>query len=276
MRYVPDHDLHNHTALSPCSNDPRQTKEAILAYALTNGFRLVCVTDHAWDSKVECPCFNSWESVDFERARRVLPLPQSSQCRFLMGCEVDMNQFGTVGISREEWDRMDFVLLSTSHLNLVDFTIDPRKTGDDALSRKEYYKQRLHRLLEREDIPFYKTGLPHFTVSLVCQKDPVGYLELFGDGELKDIFTKVRRRGMGVELNFEPDRYTRGELKRILRPYGIAKECGCKFFFGGDAHVPENFVGRREAFEKIINLLQLEEKDKFPFVAQKIARSDLE
>ena len=132
-------------------------------------------------------------------------------------------------------------------------------------------------MLEREDIPFYKTGLPHFTVSLVCQKDPVGYLELFGDGELKDIFTKVRRRGMGVELNFEPDRYTRGELKRILRPLWDRQGMRLQvLFWRGASHVPENFVGRREAFEKIINLLQLEEKDKFPFVAQKIARSDLE
>ena len=38
---------------------------------------------------------------------------------------------------------MDFVLLSTSHLNLVDSTVDPRKTGDHALSRKEYYREQV-------------------------------------------------------------------------------------------------------------------------------------
>ena len=40
MRFVPDHDLHIHTQLSPCSRDARQTPEAILSYGITAGMKL--------------------------------------------------------------------------------------------------------------------------------------------------------------------------------------------------------------------------------------------
>ena len=273
MRYRVDHDLHNHSMISPCSNDPRQTREAVLAYAVTNGYRLVCLTDHAWDAKVECPCPNPWleRGVDLERIRSNLPLPQAKNCRFLFGCEIDMNRFGTLGISAEEMERFDFVILSTSHLNLAGFTIDPQAVGAGALERKEYYKERLHHLLDMEWIPFHKTGLAHFTTANVCNSELIRCLELFSDEELGEIFTKVQRRGMGVELNFIPKEYTAEQLPVILRPYRIAKECGCQFYFGGDAHNPERFSGRKETFESIVDLLSLQESDKFSFVSEMIA-----
>ncbi|MCR5782891.1 MAG: hypothetical protein K6G90_09185 [Clostridia bacterium] len=52
MKYTIDHDLHIHTKLSSCSQDPRQTTEKILGYALNNGLKTICVTDHYWDETI--------------------------------------------------------------------------------------------------------------------------------------------------------------------------------------------------------------------------------
>lgn len=270
MRYLPDHDLHHHSVISPCAHgDTRQIPEAMLAAALADGLSLICLTDHTWDPAVDCPCHNTWLDrpvpVSPEKLRENLPLPQSEQCAFVMGCEVDMNRFGTLGISREEMDKFDFIILSVSHLNLKNFTIDPAQIGSDALSRKEYYKARLLALLDT-DLPFSKMGLAHFTVANACREDPFGCIAAFSDAELHEIFKKAADRGIGVELNFRPVRYDDAQLKTVLRPYRIAKEEGCKFYFGGDAHHPEGFCGRRAAFEQIIDLLGLEESDKFPLV----------
>ena len=95
---------------------------------------------------------------------------------------------------------------------------------------------------------------------------------MFTDAELTDIFTKVRDRGMGVELNFTPAGYKADDLKEVLRPYFIAKNLGCKFYFASDAHHPEGFhhVFARK-MNPVIDLLDLTEDDKFPFIKEMIA-----
>ena len=108
MKYQIDHDLHIHTYISGCAgHDPRQSKEAILTYGLVNGFGLLCVCDHIWDRKVTPARINenawSWltHGQDFEKARELLPLPQSKACNFLFGIEADMDCAGNIAVSCE-------------------------------------------------------------------------------------------------------------------------------------------------------------------------------
>ena len=48
-----------------------------------------------------------------------------------------------------------------------------------------------------------------------------------------------------------------------MRPFVIAKERGCRFYFGSDAHHPSDFERAKEKFEKTVDLLDLTEDDKF-------------
>ena len=48
-----DNDLHIHSKISSCSADPQQTNERILSYAVKNGLKTICLTDHFWDETVE-------------------------------------------------------------------------------------------------------------------------------------------------------------------------------------------------------------------------------
>ena len=67
-------------------------------------------------------------------------------------------------------------------------------------------------------------------------------------------------------MNFSVDKYEKDDLEKILRPYRIAKEKGCKFYIGSDAHHPAPLDAAKERFEKVIDALELEEEDKFrPF-----------
>lgn len=269
MRFKVDHDLHIHSLISPCCrHDSRQTKEAILAYGMTNDFRLLCVTDHLWDRNIYSPC-GTWlnDGLDFEKGRELLPLPQSFRCRFLYGVEVDMDYMGNIGVSQEEMDTFDFLIFAPGHLHM-DFTIDKKRIGNTAKEHKEYYKERLGRLLQME-LPFHKCGLAHFTTPLVCMNEPVRVFELFTDYEYEQIFGRVADLGMGVELNLWKElSYTDSDRERILRPYRIAKAMGCQFYMGGDSHSPEGFTGKKEAFEQITDLLGLKEEQKFSFVVK--------
>jgi len=71
---------------------------------------------------------------------------------------------------------------------------------------------------------------------------------------------------VGIELNFSSLQMSDEEREISLKPYFIAKEEGCKFYFGSDAHTPEGLASARENFENIVTLLDLTEDDKIPFL----------
>ena len=274
MKYILDHDIHIHSKFSPCSNDARHTVESILSYGVTNGYRLLALTDHAWDNDIDVP-HRGWvgAGATWQNLKALAPLPQAKGTHFLLGIEVDINMDGARAIDRRGEEEADFIIYAPSHLHMKNFTI-PADFPEDAETHAARYKERLQDLQNDDTIPFEKTGLAHITCSLACTKEPIRVFELFSDAEYRDIFTKVARRGMGVELNFNSYGYNGKDLQEILRPYRIAKSVGCKFYCGSDAHHPENFRGSHRNLTHIIDLLELEESDKLPFIADRIARLD--
>ena len=93
-----------------------------------------------------------------------------------------------------------------------------------------------------------------------------GYLDVLkyiSDEEYIRLFRKAADRGVGIELNFRWTRITDEETAIHLRPYRIAKEEGCKFYLGSDAHALRAFEGMKENFQKITDLLELDDRHKF-------------
>ncbi len=259
MRFIPDHDLHIHTQLSPCSRDPRQTPEAILAYGVTAGMRLLNLADHCWpytqDAVLPAPEF----------------LPQSKHCFLLHGAEIDMDMNDNLSATVEAIESLDFAVIAVNHLHLKNYCV-PQDFPEDAETHKKRFLERVHTLLSL-DLPYHKTGIAHFSDGLVCTADHIRCLNLITDTELIDIFTKIRDRGMGVELNLVPGRYHGCDLDAVLRPFRVAKALGCKFYMGGDAHHPEAFATTlSQKMNPLIDLLGLEESDKLPFIPDTIAR----
>ena len=117
MKFAYDHDLHIHSGISSCSNDPQQSCKAILSYAKKNALTTVCLTDHYWDERV--PGASEWYAEqNTAHVRAALPLPQAEGVRFLFGCETDMRADMTIGISRERFDEFDFVIIPTTHMHM--------------------------------------------------------------------------------------------------------------------------------------------------------------
>lgn len=267
MRYIIDHDLHIHSGISLCSGDPEQTPARILQYAVENGLKHICLTDHYWDSHLPVANgFDFYTLQDLARIKQALPLPQTEGVTFHFGCETDMDKFFTVGVGKEEIGEFEFIIVPTTHLHMPGFTIDE---PDFPLERRAaLFVQRFDALLDA-DLPFGKVGLAHLTCSLMAPAAPQDHLmvlDMIPDEEYARLFARAAEKGMGIELNFPSFGYTEQELPRILRPYRIAKTCGCKFYFGSDAHTPAGLDAAMKNFEHIIDLLQLEESDKFlPF-----------
>ena len=274
MKFRLDHDLHIHSLLTPCAGyDPRQTKEAILSYGIASGLRLLSVADHVWDEKAPHSeeCNWSWEHIGctLERGKSLLPLPQSPHCKFIFGAEVDMDLGGNLAVSAEEMEKLDFIVIAVSHLHLGDFTV-PGDLDPSAEVHKELYLKRMHALLDM-DLPWHKTGLAHPTCSLACAKEPVRMFDLITDAEYREMWTKVRDRGMGIEIN-HGGTISKEDLPHILRPYQIAKEVGCKFYLGGDAHTPDDIPSILPNWQRFVDWLDLQEEDKLPFVHEMLKK----
>ena len=91
MKYIIDNDLHIHSKISSCSNDPDQTKERILRYAEENGLRTICLTDHFWDEAVD-GASDWYQPQNYKHISTSIPLPQVENVRFLFGCETELNK----------------------------------------------------------------------------------------------------------------------------------------------------------------------------------------
>ena len=263
-----DHDLHIHSQLSLCSNDPAQSTERILQYAKENDYKTVCLTDHFWDETVE-GASDWYAKQDYAHIKKALPLPQDKDVKFLFGVETELNKDLTVGVSKERMEELDFVIIPTTHFHMVDYTVTKEQVKSPE-GRAEMWVKRLEAVLNM-DLPFHKIGIAHLACGLIAptREEFIATLRAIPTEEYVRLFTKAAEIGVGIELNSDDmDKMQNDKEKsvEILRMFRTAKKCGCKFYFGSDAHHPAGLDQAKEIFEKTIEMLELTEDDKINFL----------
>jgi len=263
MRYVIDHDYHIHSYLSSCSKDPDQSADRLLAYAKDLGLKRICVTDHYWDSLV--PGASGWYSPqNFDHIKKMRPLPKANGIDFLFGCETDMDRYRTIGIPEIRFSDFDFIIVPTTHLHMTEFTIDPEKKGSHEYLADAWVK-RFEALLD-SPLPFGKIGLAHPACKLIYRNSIADYLktlDLISSDDMERLFAMASEAGLGIELNKSDMKFEPSYEDKVLRMFKIAKNQGCKFYLGSDAHHPKDFTDAKEIFERAIKKLGLTEADKF-------------
>ncbi len=258
---VVDNDLHIHSLLSRCSRDPEQTTDAILQYAKDKQLKTVCLTDHFWDEALTCP--SEWYSTqNYAHILQAKPLPRAEGIRFLFGCETDIDRQLNIGISPEKYDLFDFIIIATTHFHMKSLTGFYEETP--VQERVALWLKRLETVLSA-DLPFHKVGIAHLTCSLIApnREQYLAVLEALPEAELQRLFTKAAGLGVGIEINASDMSFSEAEQETILRIYRIARDCGCKFYFGSDAHQPADFENVKAVFENAVHLLNLTEDHKF-------------
>lgn len=257
------HDLHVHTSLSSCSDDPEMTPEYIFSNAAANGYDTICITDHVWDSNV--PGASNWYSKQninhisksIEQIQSVV-IRSNQNMRFYFGCETEYCGGNKLGLSEQSFDLFDFVIIPVNHfhMNFVrpsDFNTPPL-IAELFLSRLEE--------LQQLNLPWRKIGIAHFTTSLTFREGKVGdVIKCMPEHRLMQIFKFFANHGAGIEVNaccFREGWENNSEI--LLRPYMLAKQAGCKFYFGSDAHKVKD-LSRIYLIEPVISLLELSEDD---------------
>ncbi|MBR7181744.1 MAG: PHP domain-containing protein [Clostridia bacterium] len=262
MRYLIDHDLHIHSHLSICSKDPSQTPERILAYAVENGLKQICLTDHYWDRAVPCAVDHDFYATqDFEHIHSACPLPQSDGVEFLFGCEADVDGEHHIGVPASRYDDFDFIIVPTTHLHMM----APDCKNFDIGYRVGLWIAYLETLLA-SDLPFHKVGIAHlacYLINHITREDYIKTLDAIPAAEIERLMKKVAALGAGIELNGGDLACAEHELESVLRIFRIAKACGCKFYLGSDVHKVKHMGEAIPLWERAITLLDLTEDDKF-------------
>lgn len=262
MKYLIDHDYHIHSFLSPCSRDPEQNPERILRYAKENGYKHIVLTNHLWDTSKK-NLYLDPPDQKYTFLAQALPLPRADGIQFHFGCETDMDKNFVLGIEKETFDKLDFVIISTTHLQLYGKTIDE---GATLAQRAELYIKRIEKVLE-SGLDFTKVGIPHPVSGHASPDNPFNELfDLIGEENIKRTFTKIAESGAGVEINsfdFNFSNKSAKHIEAILRFYNILRKCGCRFYLGSDAHHPDALDRAYKSFETAVNELGLTEDEKF-------------
>jgi len=267
MKFKIDHDMHIHSNLSPCAYDPEQTAENILKTAKRLGYKTICLTDHFWDTAVESKVGIAWGKKNgLDHISGYLPLPKDDEVTFLFGCEADMDGDCTIGISKEIYDKFDFIIVPTTHFHMQR---GEKWVGADSAKRAKYWVERFDALLN-SDLPFGKVGLAHMTCPLIDKSAPRAFIktiDLVPTEELVRLFTRAAELGLGIERNYHDTTFCDEDTESVLRFYRTAKECGCKFYLGSDAHEQCDYeIDMVPCYERMIDLLGLTEDDKFELV----------
>jgi histidinol phosphatase-like PHP family hydrolase len=262
MKYSFDHDLHIHSKLSLCSDDKDQTPENILAYAKRCGLKTLCLTDHFWDSSVD-GASDWYSSQNLEHISKLLPLPKDDSIRFLFGCETEMNRHGTIGIAKDHFNLFDFIIVPTTHFHMRGYTLTDEELASPK-ARADAWVRRFDTLLSSE-LPFHKVGLAHPICAFIGMTRSTVYetVAAIPESEMLRLFKGARESGLAIELNASDMRSAMKYPEILMKPFTAAKECGCKFYLGTDAHHPQAFDTAEETFTPAINYLNLTEDDKY-------------
>ncbi len=279
MPFSTAHDLHIHTRLSACCADEGMTPQAILDYAAARQYDLVCITDHCWDAAV--PGASDWyRPQTIEHIRRSLPLPErpsaparaeadsaSADCapcppaRLLFGCETEYCGGSAIGISRAAAEALELVLVPLNHFHMQDFVRPAAVQSPPAIA--ELFTERLEQLL-RLDLPWTKVGLAHLTCPLLYAAGEVReVLALLDSNRFLRAFEQYAKRGVGIELNAGcfADGPTQSMLS--LQLYRWAKQAGCRFYCGSDAHSRASLDEVGRILPAVVQALELTEQDRF-------------
>ena len=279
MRYVIDHDYHLHTHLSLCSEDRLFNPLSMLEHAKREGLTRLVLTDHYWDENVPgAEKHGFYGPQNNAHIAQALPLPQTEDICFYFGCETEMDMHGNIGVARKTMEKFDFIVVPTTHLHMRGLTT--REGYISIEERSRLWVERMDALLD-QDLPFEKIGIAHPTCSLIADKanweEHLQILDGISDEEYARVFAKVAEKGCGLEINGGDIFYEETEnIERILRVYRIALAQGCKFYLGSDAHGSNELIPSPDVFNRIIDVLDLKESDKFHFPYGKRIMQELE
>ena len=244
-------DFHLHTGAVSCCAKEDATVQNYIDTSAKEGVTAIGIADHLWDKKVAPTKF--YPINGFEELLNVVPtIPKDTKgIKVFLGCETDMNVYGEIGIHPESASLLDYVLVAMSHYRPFDNVFLGMDANDPKFMRKFAIDRFMRACNAEYSVP---VGIPHPFVPHGV-KCPERLMQEISDNDYLDCFKEARRKGVFLEvhcscLDNDWENYKDGYPVEMIRMMMLARECGCRFTYGSDAHWMSMYDGTHEPMEK--------------------------
>lgn len=265
------HDFHVHTRLSLCA-DKDATVAGYIKKAKEHGMKKIGFSDHFWDEKIDCinrsykvrndP--NKYYTVQnfpyIARSLEEISESDADGIEILFGCEAEYDPFHHgVAVSEETAEKFDYIIVPNSHTHMMmpESFYEPHKKHIDFMINA------IDEILS-SPVSRYITALAHPFEAVCCPYGHEILMTEISDDTFKKCFDKVANKNIAIEINASSylgksvEQMQSMPKTHMLR---IAKECGCRFLFGSDAHSHGGAHASYTAREAIAEALDLEKED---------------
>ena len=256
-------DLHVHTNKSLCA--PRETTpSSYIPCCEAEGIRLIGITDHVYPEDM----LAQYGYPHDNRVERLLELrpalreaEKNSGIRYLLGCEIDY--FDCVGhpyILPEESVGFDYVLLAASHI----LNYPEKYSAYDLHSPDVLRKLTIERFVAACGLDYpVPMGICH-PLYPICSPYQAEIIDGISDTTLKELFSVAAEKHISIEIHSclyrnDTPHNEYGLSDHYLRILAAARDCGCQFHMGSDAHAASAFMGSHDRLRKAADLLGLTE-----------------
>lgn len=230
------HDFHVHTHLSICANETA-TVENYIAHAKRLGLKKIGFSDHfgAKDIPNARGFYRAHPYEHNAELKDTLASLNEPDIQFYFGCETEYHTpKRDIALTEEEAEKFDFIVVPNSHTHMImpkDYIGNYEKHVAFMI---QAYEDILNSPLSR-----YVTAMAH-PFDICCHtytsKD---LIPMISDDTFKRLFDQTAEKNIAFEINTS---YTKNMTPADIandchiRMFSLAKECGCKFTFGSDAH----------------------------------------
>lgn len=252
------HDFHIHTDLSVCARESA-TLENYLAIADRLGLTKLGFANHFWDERIE-GANGFYKPQNFEHLCRLKPALEAAKApgrTLYFGCETEYDPFHHgVAVTEERAEQFDFIIVPNSHTHMM----MPKEYYEPHERHLNFMVQAYEEILD-SPVSRYITAMAHPFEAVCCPYDNKILLRMMSGDLMKRLFDKTAERGIAVEINVASmQKKTHEEIERMpqIGLFAAAKECGCKFLFGSDAHtnLSHDHYGSAEFVAELLGLTE--------------------
>lgn len=234
------HDLHIHTRLSRCAKSETAVVPNYILNARKNGFSKIGFSDHMWDSAVPCPIswYHTQNFPHVEALRAELERADEPGLALSFGCECEYDYAGRgIALTEEVARKFDHILVPNSHTHMV----MPKEFYEPYEKHARFMLDAFWDIV-KSPLSGYVTGVAHPFSAVGCPYDERVLYGLISEKQYRECFQAAREKGIALEINISC--FAGLPLNEILshpalEMYEIAKDAGCRFLFGSDAHTAE-------------------------------------
>lgn len=260
------HDFHFHTFYSNDA-DKTATIENYVRAAKEIGYKKLGVTEHFWDDKIE-GAFDFYKPLNFEHFSQLkadIDKFNSDEVKIYFGAEVEYNpKIKAPAITEETAEKFDFIIVPHSHVHET----CPAMYAETPEKHLEYLLEVYDNILESR-VNKYILSMAHPFELVRCPYSNEILIDMVSDDTFRRMFEKTAKRDIAVEINsgaiYRGKTDADVEKCSQIRMFKLAKESGCKFIFGSDAHFWLD-IKRKEQNEYLASLVGLAEDDIAEFV----------